>query len=271
MPPQLEDSSVATILTQKKSPASIPPGFLSPHKEDSAIDLSLTLMTAFDSINKKHQDSDVSSITLDSLSLGLELPSPIDTTSLLTAVTPPIEDADQLPTYNARSDSLSVSPTTGLKRRVSSKVKITSPTETEAVLEADGIDITVHTDNPSHLFWVPAPQHPEMAPAKFTKFLETHSHSTETPLSPPKLKRRSSLYNSVATEDGSVSFHPPPEVKQSMTLKRTIRTKGRGSGRESSYLQNRQRNLAVGEGPAELGIMHFYLLKNQHPNAHHSL
>jgi len=45
--------------------------------------------------------------------------------------------------------------------------------------EAESSDGSVLADDPSHLFWVPAHLHPELAPGKFRAFLQEHTRTIE--------------------------------------------------------------------------------------------
>ncbi|KAI9246808.1 hypothetical protein EDC94DRAFT_653232 [Helicostylum pulchrum] len=49
--------------------------------------------------------------------------------------------------------------------------------------------INIATSNPSHLFWVPASQHPEIAPAEFEKYVDTHGLTIRK----KSIKRRQSV------------------------------------------------------------------------------
>ncbi|KAG2212366.1 hypothetical protein INT47_001727 [Mucor saturninus] len=49
--------------------------------------------------------------------------------------------------------------------------------------------INISTSNPSHLFWVPASQHPEIAPAEFEKYVDTHGLTIRK----KSIKRRQSV------------------------------------------------------------------------------
>jgi hypothetical protein len=54
----------------------------------------------------------------------------------------------------------------------------TSNTVSESSRGNDTLDIP--TDDPSHLFWVPASLHPEIAPAEFRAFLKEHARAPPT-------------------------------------------------------------------------------------------
>ncbi|KAG0168132.1 hypothetical protein DFQ28_005335 [Apophysomyces sp. BC1034] len=63
--------------------------------------------------------------------------------------------------------------------------------------------ISISTANPSHLFWVPASQHPEIAPAEFEKYVRTHgsAHRRKS-----RVRRRKSIL--------SVSFTPDDQDQE---------------------------------------------------------
>ncbi|CEP08316.1 hypothetical protein [Parasitella parasitica] len=69
----------------------------------------------------------------------------------------------------ATSDS--ESKTTGLTRALSLPRQLNKSTDEESIRTEI---INIPTTNPSHLFWVPASQHPEIAPAEFEKYVDTH-------------------------------------------------------------------------------------------------
>lgn len=78
-----------------------------------------------------------------------------------------------------------------------------APSATDAVLNHDGEqDVDDNsTDDPFHLFWVPASKHPELAPAEFRAFLKEHARV------PPN------------SEDGA-SFVRSPSLSSSSSLSR---------------------------------------------------
>ncbi|OBZ87644.1 hypothetical protein A0J61_04313 [Choanephora cucurbitarum] len=62
-------------------------------------------------------------------------------------------------------------PSAGLTRALSLTRQL-QPSKEEENVRKEVINIL--TSNPSHLFWVPASQHPEIAPAEFEKYVEAH-------------------------------------------------------------------------------------------------
>ncbi|RUS13253.1 hypothetical protein BC938DRAFT_478006, partial [Jimgerdemannia flammicorona] len=61
-------------------------------------------------------------------------------------------------------------------------------------------DISIETSDPSHLFWVPASQHPEIAPAEFNHWLKKHGYTSSNREGASRIKRRKSIL--------SVSYKP---------------------------------------------------------------
>ncbi|KAI9316099.1 hypothetical protein BX666DRAFT_300049 [Dichotomocladium elegans] len=109
---------------------------------------------------------------------------------------PPTDDflagaAEVDPTANASSPSSSLS------------LLSLSRDEKEQATRGHRKVISIHAPNPSHLFWVPAAQHPEIAPAEFEKFLRAGAIAKRERAS---LRRRSSIL--------SVSFTANDAAKQ---------------------------------------------------------
>ncbi|GAN07153.1 hypothetical protein MAM1_0150c06646 [Mucor ambiguus] len=71
----------------------------------------------------------------------------------------------------------SESKTTGLTRALSLPRQLNKTADNSTNVKEDSIRtevINIATANPSHLFWVPASQHPEIAPAEFEKYVDAH-------------------------------------------------------------------------------------------------
>ncbi|KAL0142073.1 hypothetical protein V8B55DRAFT_1381524 [Mucor lusitanicus] len=100
---------------------------------------------------------------------------------------PPVTDANQQqqqeqqqqPSKDTQppSTSDSESRTTGLTRALSLPRQLNKTADNTTHEKEDSIRtevINIATANPSHLFWVPASQHPEIAPAEFEKYVDAH-------------------------------------------------------------------------------------------------
>ncbi|KAI8580240.1 hypothetical protein K450DRAFT_238803 [Umbelopsis ramanniana AG] len=87
-------------------------------------------------------------------------------------------------------------PTNGLMRNLSvTSLRRTNSTERK---EQTGDVINIETPNPSHLYWVPAEQHPEIAPAEFNYWLEEHAFNSDRR---PRIRRRRSVLSVSYTPD----------------------------------------------------------------------
>ena len=76
-----------------------------------------------------------------------------------------------------------------------------------AVGDEDGSsDDSLLTDDPSHLFWVPAHLHPELAPGEFRAFLQEHARTVEegTPSESPGTILRRAGSGASGREDGGL-------------------------------------------------------------------
>ncbi|KAL0095430.1 hypothetical protein J3Q64DRAFT_1713046 [Phycomyces blakesleeanus] len=89
---------------------------------------------------------------------------------------------------NADDENTRLSPmtTAGLTRALSLSKSLLD----DIVGETRTKVISIETVNPSHLFWVPASQHPEIAPAEFEKYLQGHGFANRTQ---SQMKRRKSI------------------------------------------------------------------------------
>ncbi|KAI9015718.1 hypothetical protein CLU79DRAFT_889926 [Phycomyces nitens] len=106
-------------------------------------------------------------------------------TSPTTLTTEPeaLKDDDNADDENTR---LSPMTTAGLTRALSLSKSLLD----DIVGETRTKVISIETVNPSHLFWVPASQHPEIAPAEFEKYLQGHGFANR---SQSQMKRRKSI------------------------------------------------------------------------------
>ncbi|CAO3632309.1 unnamed protein product [Mucor hiemalis] len=88
-----------------------------------------------------------------------------------------IQQQQQQQQQQHRSDSDNESITTGLTRALSLSRQLSTSATTQNDNEEENMRkevINISTSNPSHLFWVPASQHPEIAPAEFEKYVDSH-------------------------------------------------------------------------------------------------
>ncbi|RUS12722.1 hypothetical protein BC937DRAFT_87183, partial [Endogone sp. FLAS-F59071] len=171
------------------------------------------------------EDQEASDLTIDNQKLTLsaidptqisEEPDTTESPSIL--LSPPVQPEFSLAT---NSGTNAMHPGSFLRRQPS--VHVTPPTspsveafdssvpsissllkqEEAAVLSSTketGEDISIETSDPSHLFWVPASQHPEIAPAEFNTWLKKHGYTSANRGGPSRMKRRKSIL--------SVSYKP---------------------------------------------------------------
>ncbi|KAI9489581.1 hypothetical protein BDB00DRAFT_609791 [Zychaea mexicana] len=104
--------------------------------------------------------------------------------------------------------------------------------------------ISISTSNPSHLFWVPATQHPELAPNEFEKFLHTNSHAKRERAS---LRRRSSILSVSFTASDALKQDDDEGMTEGDSRKDTLEALERGKSQQSSeyseqYHQQKQHN-----------------------------
>lgn len=122
-----------------------------------------------------------------------------------------------------RQPSVHVTPPTSpsVEAFDSSAPSISSLLEQEAAVLAStketGEEISIETSDPSHLFWVPASQHPEIAPAEFNNWLKKHGYTSANRSGPSRMKRRKSIL--------SVSYKPEDidaEVDQEEVVEKEV-------------------------------------------------
>ncbi|KAI8886048.1 hypothetical protein K501DRAFT_331484 [Backusella circina FSU 941] len=109
------------------------------------------------------------------------------------------EDWDDMILLSSQDQS-SESKSSGLTRTLSLP-RIVKDEDNNSVTEV----INISTSNPSHLFWVPASQHPEISPAEFQKYVETHGLNIKE----KGAKQRQSVL--------SVSFTPGDDLVEEST------------------------------------------------------
>ncbi|TPX34223.1 hypothetical protein SmJEL517_g03140 [Synchytrium microbalum] len=106
----------------------------------------------------------------------------------------------------------------------------------EKVVSIAGINIL--TDNPSHLFWVPAHLHPEVHPNQFKKWVAQHTGRKEPGLfgNARSLRRQNSLMNEqvIVTADTIDAFLARDAIQKSTRSNSTMSSTSNGTNTSSS-------------------------------------
>ncbi|KAF7728081.1 hypothetical protein EC973_006719 [Apophysomyces ossiformis] len=234
-PAQDEKDGNSTLFFNHTQDSGIPPSIAEPTRDDSTIP-SFNGLPEFESFSEPISKAfDFSSFDADPLVTPqpwLELK--IDTDDSVT------EDEDP---------QLSPLTTAGLSRALSlppsllDEISVGKPRKEV---------ISISTANPSHLFWVPASQHPEIAPAEFEKYVRAHgsAHRRQS-----RVKRRKSILSvsftpddqdqeDEITEDGKESLSDRQaalEILESQTFRRT--SVGRSTSTENDDASERKARL----------------------------
>ncbi|RCH84850.1 hypothetical protein CU098_005616 [Rhizopus stolonifer] len=103
---------------------------------------------------------------------------------------------------------------TGLTRAPSLTRQLSHSAEKEQVRKEV---INILTSNPSHLFWVPASQHPEIAPTEFEKYVEAHGLMIRR----KSTRRRQSILSEYFTANDQQKLMEE-EARKNKTLRRSV-------------------------------------------------
>ncbi|KAI9303053.1 hypothetical protein BJ944DRAFT_108766 [Cunninghamella echinulata] len=116
--------------------------------------------------------------------------------------------------------------------------------------------LNISTENPSHLYWVPASQHPEIAPNEFENYVQALRTNVEKKKG--NVKRRRSIL--------SVSFTADDIISKTATVS-TDNDNEQANGRQSALeaLENKKQ-----PSPSSLGRANSLINKENHANEYNN-
>ncbi|KAI8357281.1 hypothetical protein BD560DRAFT_374868 [Blakeslea trispora] len=136
--------------------------------------------------------------------------------------TPPLTPThnDTTTTVSEDKDTETTSTSSAGLTRALSLTRQLQPLKEEEKVRKEVINIL--TSNPSHLFWVPASQHPEIAPAEFEKYVEAHGLMIRK----KSTRRRQSILSEyfTASDQQKMLESAPPKERAMMDNLRQRRT-----------------------------------------------